>query len=162
MAAVVALILVPAQGRGSACLDGAHDPQMIAGQSMGFSVSRAMLTENIRHFRAARCSHALSGLRNLFGGTIQGRRNLCQIQAADMQIDGGRCRGSVTKKQLDMVETGSCFNQVGCEAVSQRMNAGRFLMPPLILISAGSCRRYDKRNCMEITENQQALTETPC
>jgi hypothetical protein len=31
MAAVVALIFMTTQGRGSADLDGAHDPQMIAG-----------------------------------------------------------------------------------------------------------------------------------
>jgi hypothetical protein len=35
MAAVIALILMTAQDRGSAELDGVHDPQMIAGQPMG-------------------------------------------------------------------------------------------------------------------------------
>jgi hypothetical protein len=54
MAAMVALILMAAQDRGSAYLDGAHDPQMIAGQPMGFSIGRAMLTENIRNLKAAR------------------------------------------------------------------------------------------------------------
>jgi hypothetical protein len=53
MAALIALILMAAQGSGSATLDGTHDPQMMAGQPMGFSVSRAVLTEDIRHFQAA-------------------------------------------------------------------------------------------------------------
>jgi len=44
-----------------------HDPQMIAGHPMGFSISKAVLTEDVRHLKAARCSHPLSGLRNLFG-----------------------------------------------------------------------------------------------
>ena len=43
-----------------------------------------------------------------------------------MEIDGGRCGRSVAQKQLDMVETGSCFNQMGGKAVPQRMYAGRF------------------------------------
>jgi hypothetical protein len=54
MTAVVALIPMAAQGSGSAYLDGAHDPQMIAGQPMGFSISRAVLTEDIRNLKAAR------------------------------------------------------------------------------------------------------------
>jgi len=52
MATMVALIPMAAKGRGSAHLDGAHDPQMIAGQPMGFSIGRAVLTENIRHLKA--------------------------------------------------------------------------------------------------------------
>ncbi len=71
-------------------------------------------------------SHPLDGLRNLFGGFIEGTCDLGQIQTTDMEIDGGRCRGSVTEKQLDMVETRSCLNQMGGKAVSQRMHAGRF------------------------------------
>jgi len=57
MAAVVALVLMTSQGGGSAELDGVHDPQMIAGQLMGFSVNRAVLTENIRHLKAMGGSH---------------------------------------------------------------------------------------------------------
>jgi len=57
MAAVVALILMAAQGSSSAYLDGAHDPQMMAGQRMGFSISRAVLTEDLRHLQAVRGSH---------------------------------------------------------------------------------------------------------
>src|SRR5208337_1656559 len=67
MAAVVALILMAAKGSGSAYLDGMHDPQMIAGHPMEFSINRPVLTEDVRHLKAARCSHPLSGLRNLFG-----------------------------------------------------------------------------------------------
>jgi hypothetical protein len=59
MAAVVALILMTAKNSGSAYLDGAHDPQMVAGQSMGFSIRRAVLTEDVRHLKTARCSHPL-------------------------------------------------------------------------------------------------------
>jgi hypothetical protein len=54
MAAVVAVILMAAKDSGSAYLDGAHDPPIIAGQPMGFSIRRAVLTENIRHLKAAR------------------------------------------------------------------------------------------------------------
>jgi hypothetical protein len=59
MAAVVALILMAAKDRGSAYLDGAHDPQMVAGQPMGFSIRRTVLTEDVRHLKTARCSHPL-------------------------------------------------------------------------------------------------------
>ena len=117
MTAVVALIPMAAKGSGSAYLDGAHDPQRIAGQLMGFSISRAMLTEDFRHLKAARGSHPPSGLRNLLDCFIERRCDLGQIQPAHMQIDGGRCRGSVAQKQLDMVETRSGFNQMGGKAV---------------------------------------------
>ena len=117
MAAVVALILMAAKDSGSAYLDGAHDPQMTAGQPMGFSICRAVLTEDVRHFRAARCSHPFSGLRSLVGRSIKGTGNLCQVQPTYMQVDGGRCRRPVAQKQLDMVEARSRFNQVGGEAV---------------------------------------------
>ena len=53
-----------------------------------------------------------SGLRNCLCCFIERRNDLRQIQPADMQIDGGRRWGSVAKKQLDMVETCSRFNQV--------------------------------------------------
>ena len=59
MAAVVALILMAAEGSGSAYLDGAHDPQMVTGQLMRFSIRRTVLTEDVRHLKAARCSHPL-------------------------------------------------------------------------------------------------------
>src|SRR4030042_6256621 len=117
MAAVVALILMAAKDRGSAYLDGAHDPQIIAGQPMGFSIGRAVLTKNIRNLKAARCSHPLCGLRNLFGYSIEGTDDLGQVQPTDMQIDGGRCGRSVAKKHLDMMEARSRFNQVGGEAL---------------------------------------------
>ena len=117
MAAVVALVLMAAKDRSSADFNGAHDPHIIAGQPMGFSICRAVLTEDVRHLKAARCSHPLSGLRNLFCCYIEGTYDLRQVQPADMQVDGGRCGGSVAKKQLDMVETRSRFNQMGSEAV---------------------------------------------
>ena len=118
MAAVVALILMAAQDRGSADLDGSHDPQMIAGQPMGFPPgTRAVLTEDLRHLKTARCSHLLPGLRIFFGLFIKGTRNLGQVQPADMQIDGGRCGGPVAEKKLDMMETRSRFNQMGRKAV---------------------------------------------
>ena len=60
MSALVALVLMTAQGGGSASLDGAHDPQMIAGQLVGFSVNLTVLTENIRNLKSAGCSHPLS------------------------------------------------------------------------------------------------------
>jgi hypothetical protein len=54
MAAVVALILVAAKDGCSADLDGVHGPPIIAGQPMGFSIRRAVLTEDVRHLKAAR------------------------------------------------------------------------------------------------------------
>jgi len=117
MTAVVALILMPAQDRGSAYLDGAHDPPIIAGQPMGFSIRRAVLTKDLRHLKAARCSHPLSGLRSLVGRSIEGTYDLGQVQPTDMQIDGGRCGRPVPQKQLDMVEARSRFNEMGCKAV---------------------------------------------
>jgi len=117
MTAMVALIPMAAKGSGSAYLDGVYDPQMIAGQPMGFSIGRAMLTENIRNLKAARWSHPLPGLRNRFGSSTEGTDDLGQVQPTDMQIDGGRGGRSVAKKHLDMMEARSRFNQVGGEAV---------------------------------------------
>jgi hypothetical protein len=59
MTAMVALIPMAAQGSGSAYLDGVHDSQGIAGQPMGFSIGRAVLTEDLRHLKATRGSHLL-------------------------------------------------------------------------------------------------------
>ena len=84
---------------------------------MGLSIGRAVLTEDLRNLQATRGSHPLSGLRNRFGGSIEGTEDLGQIQPTDVQIDGGRCGRSVAQKQLDMMEACSRFNQVGGEAV---------------------------------------------
>ena len=43
-----------------------------------------------------------------------------------MQIDGSRGRGAVAQKQLNMMEAGSGFNQVGGKTVPQGMDASRF------------------------------------
>lgn len=117
MTAMVALIFMATQGSGSADLDGAHDPQMIVGQPMGFSIGRAVLTEDLRNLKATRWSHLLGGLRNRFGCSIEGTDDLGQVQPTDMQIDGGRGGRSVAQKHLDMMEARSRFNQVGGEAV---------------------------------------------
>jgi len=117
MAAVVALIFMAAQDRGSADLDGAHDSQGIAGQPVGVSIGRAVLTEDLRNLKATRGSHPPSGLRNRFGCLIEGTDDLGQVQPTDMQIDGGRCGRSVAQKQLDMMEARSRFNQVCRETV---------------------------------------------
>src|SRR4030043_1409178 len=113
MTAMVALIPMAAKGSGSAYLDGAYDPQMIAGQPMGFSIGRAMLTENIRNLKAARWSHPLPGLRNRFGCPFGGTDDLGQVQPTDMQIDGGRGGRSGAKKTLEMMEARSRLNQMG-------------------------------------------------
>jgi hypothetical protein len=126
MTAMVALIPMAAKGSGSAYLDGVYDPQMIAGQPMGFSIGRAMLTENIRNLKAARWSHPLPGLRNRFGCSIEGTDDLGQVQPTDMQIDGGRGGRSVAKKHLDMMEARSRFNQMGSKGMPQCMYAYRF------------------------------------
>jgi hypothetical protein len=49
--------------------------------------------------------------------SIEGTYHLRQVQPADMQIDGGRSGGPVAEKKLDMVETRSRFNEMGCKAV---------------------------------------------
>ena len=91
MAAVVALIFMASQDRSSTDLDGAHDSQRIAGQPMGFSIGRAVLTEDLRHLRAPGGSHLPAGLRNRLGCSIEGTDDLGQVEPTDMQIDGGRC-----------------------------------------------------------------------
>jgi len=83
---------------------------------MGFSISRAVLTEDLCNLKAAGGSHPLSGLRNRFD-SIEGTEDLGQIQPTDMQIDGSRSRRSVAQKHLDMMEARSRFNQMGGEAV---------------------------------------------
>ena len=84
---------------------------------MGFSIGRAVLTEDLRNLKATGGSHLLSGLRNGLGCSIEGTDDLSQVQPTDMQIDGGRGGRSVPKKHLDMMEARSRFNQVGGEAV---------------------------------------------
>ena len=84
---------------------------------MGFSIGRAILTEDLRHLQAIRWSHLLGGLRNRVGCPIEGADDLSQIQPTDMQIDGGRGGRSVAQKHLDMMEACSRFNQVGGEAM---------------------------------------------
>ncbi len=116
MAAVVALVFMTTQGCSSADLDGTHDSKLIAGQPMRLSIGRAVLTEDLRHLQATMGSHPL--LRKGLGCTIEGTEDLGQVQPTDVQIDGGRGGGSMAQKQLDMMETGSRFNQMGGEAVS--------------------------------------------
>jgi len=52
MAAVVALIFMATQGCSSADLDSAHDSKLIAGQPVGLSIGRAVLTEDLRNLKA--------------------------------------------------------------------------------------------------------------
>jgi hypothetical protein len=52
MTTVVALIFMTAEERSSADLDGVHDLKLIAGQPMGFSIGRTVLTEDLRHLKA--------------------------------------------------------------------------------------------------------------
>jgi hypothetical protein len=117
MTAVVALIFMAAKGRRSADLDSVHNPQLIARQPMGLSIDRAVLTEDLRHLKATREAHPVSGLGNRVGGPIEGTDDLGQVQPTDMQIDGGRSGRSVAQKQLDMMKARSRFNQVRGEAV---------------------------------------------
>ena len=84
MAAVVTLIFMAAQDRGSTDLDGTHDSQRMAGQPMGFSIGRAVLTEDLRNLKATRGSHPPSGLRNRFGCSIEGTDDLGQVQPTDV------------------------------------------------------------------------------
>jgi hypothetical protein len=84
---------------------------------MGFSIGRAVLTEDLCHLQAIRWLHGLGGLRNRVGYPIKGADDLSQIQPTDMQIDGGRSGRSVAQKHLDMMEARSRFNQVGGKAV---------------------------------------------
>jgi len=84
MAAMVALIFMAPQESGSADLDSAHNPQLTTGQPMGFFISRAILTEDIRHLQATRYPHWLSGLRNRLGCSIEGTDDLGQVQPTDM------------------------------------------------------------------------------
>jgi hypothetical protein len=76
MATVVALIFMATQDCGSADFDSAHDPKLIAGQPMGFSIGRAVLTEDLRNLKATRGSHPFSGLRNGLGCSIEGTDDL--------------------------------------------------------------------------------------
>lgn len=49
--------------------------------------------------------------------SIKGTYDLRQFQPANMQVDGGCCGGPVAEQKLDVVETRSCFNEMGSEAV---------------------------------------------
>ena len=126
MAAVVALIFMTSKESGSAEFDGAHDSELIAGQPMGVSIGRAVLTEDLRNLMATRGSHPSAGLQNRLGCPIEGTDDLGQVQPTDVQIDGGRGGGAVAQKHLDMMEACSRLDQVGGEAVPQAMDTGRF------------------------------------
>ena len=41
-----------------------------------------------------------------------------QVVFTHVEVDGGRLRGCVAEKQLDMVKVSSCLKQVGSETVS--------------------------------------------
>ena len=71
-----------------------------------------------------------------FDVEIQWAGYLCQIMAADMEIDGGRSGRLMPQKQLDMVKAGSGLNQMGREAVPEGMDTGRLFDPGLFLSSA--------------------------
>ena len=86
------------------------------GQPMGFSIGRAVLTENIRHLKATRGWHLLSGLLNRLVCSIEGTDDLGQIEPTDMQIDGGRGGRSVAQKPLDIICSNLkpvVFNSIG-------------------------------------------------
>ena len=57
MAAAVAPVLMPSQGRGPAYLHGSHDPQMSKRQAVGASVRCAVLTEDISQLDAVGRPH---------------------------------------------------------------------------------------------------------
>jgi hypothetical protein len=84
---------------------------------MGRSIRRTVPAEDVRHLKPTRRSHELFGLRSLVGYSIEGAYNLGQVQPADMQIDGGRCRRPVSQQQLNMMEACSRFYEVGGKAV---------------------------------------------
>jgi len=69
MAAVIALILMTTKGSGSACLDGAHNPQMIAG---------AIYEILYRQVRTDGKSPPLQG-RQLFASAFRGLRRLLRF-----------------------------------------------------------------------------------
>jgi hypothetical protein len=50
----VTFIHVSTQRFGSACLNGAHHPQMLQRQIMRLSIRRAIFSKDIRHFKTAR------------------------------------------------------------------------------------------------------------
>ncbi len=79
MATAVTLIFMASQDCGSADLDGPHDSHRIAGQPMGFSIGRAVLTEDLRNLKATGGSHPGSGLRNRLGCSIEGTDDLGQV-----------------------------------------------------------------------------------
>jgi hypothetical protein len=60
MAATVALVLVSAQLRGSACLNSTHDAKVSKRQPVGLPISRAVVTKDIRHLDTARPLHQKS------------------------------------------------------------------------------------------------------
>ena len=57
MAAIVALVLMPAHGRSPAYLYGTHCAQMAKRHGVGFSIVLPVLTKDIRQFDAVRRSH---------------------------------------------------------------------------------------------------------
>ena len=62
----------------------------------------------------------------LFGYTIEGTGDLCEVHLADMKING-RGRGRpVAQKQLDMVQAGPRFNQMSGKGMPESMWTCRF------------------------------------
>ena len=62
----------------------------------------------------------------LFGYTIEGTGDLCEVHPADMKINGCGGRRSVAQEQLDMVQAGPRFNQRSGKRMPQGVWAYRF------------------------------------
>jgi hypothetical protein len=127
MAAAV-LIPMPAKSSGPAYLDGVHGAMMIKRHPVGPSIVFTILTEDIGHLDAmtGRLHQSCRERLKLFGYTVQGTADLCKVHLADMQIDGRGLRGLVTQQQLNMMQAGPRFNQMGRKSVPERMWPHRF------------------------------------
>jgi hypothetical protein len=102
--AVVALIDMPSQKGRPTAFNGLHGPELIRGEAVGFSVVVSMSPKNIghlhgglRHWRLDR-DRGLGDQLIISRAYIQGTDDLGQVMTADMEIDGGRGRRSVTQK----------------------------------------------------------------
>jgi len=91
---------------------------------MRFSVSGSVGPKDIGHLKGT--SHRKSPflMAGLLLEQIDGAPDPCNVLPRNVKIDGRGVRCRMTQKPLDVVQIGSGFQEMRCEAVSQGMHRG--------------------------------------
>src|SRR5271170_6218980 len=125
---------MPAEGRRAAALDGTHDLHLIEADVAGIGATprRSVVVEDIRDLqhwarhdrgslRRRLFLHALPGLLARLRQQVEGALDAGDHAGGDASVARRRVQFVVTQKRLDFANIGTALEQVGREAVAQRM-----------------------------------------